>query len=125
MNRYMYPNIHSSIIYSYKDRKAAKWSSTDEQIKKIYTYIIIHIYTHTHTYTKLNSIDISSSKKNESLIFATTRMDLKDILKKVRKKKENGVINFMWNPKSKTNECNKICSFFWIYAQEWDCWTIS
>ena len=24
LNNYMYPNIHSSIIYSYKDRKATK-----------------------------------------------------------------------------------------------------
>ena len=59
--------------------KQPKYPSTDEWIKMWYIYVYIYgIYTHTHTHTH-NGI-LFSQKKNETLPFATTWMDLEGIM---------------------------------------------
>ena len=65
-----------------------------------YTYIYIYIYIHTHTHTMEY---YSAIRKNKTMPFAATWMDLRIIiLSKVSQKKKRHIpyaITYMWNLK--------------------------
>ena len=80
----------------------------DKEDVIIYKYIYtIHIYTHTHTHTHTHIYRMdyySAIKKNETLPFAATWMDLEGIrLSEVSQRETVYNITYMWNLKNTTN----------------------
>ena len=92
----MHPYAHCSIIYNNQDIEAPKWTSIVELSKEDVVYIYIY-----------NGI-LLSHKKNETLPFVTTWIDLEDImLNEISQTKTNTIwfhLYVQWNLKNKTNE---------------------
>ena len=66
LKRYVHPNVHSSTVHNSQDRKQPECPLTDEWIKKMRCTYTMEYY--------------SAIKKNETMPFATTWMDLEIIL---------------------------------------------
>ena len=87
------------ILTMAKTWKQPKCPSADEWIRKewirkegryIYIYIYTHTYTYIHTYTCIHIYKriLFSHRKNEILSFATTWVDLENIILKVKTNRE-------------------------------------
>ena len=81
--KYMYPRVHSSIIYY----------SQDMETTKVFIHRWMNGYRceiHTHTHTHTHTMEYYSATEKEILLFATTWVDLEDImLSEINQRKTN------------------------------------
>ena len=67
----MHPYVHHDIIYKIQDNETAECPPTDP----------LYMYTHTHTHTHTHTLEQHSSiKKNVTLPFTTTWIDLESMM---------------------------------------------
>ena len=94
----MHPNLYRSIIYNSQDmeRFSDGWMDK-EDVTSMYIYACVYTHTHTHTHT-MNYYSVI--KKNETLPFGKTSVDLKGIMLGEISQTESQMlydITYMWN----------------------------
>ena len=108
--RYMHPNVHCSTIYNSQDMETTKKSFDRWMDKEDVRYIYIYIYTYIYIYIKWILLN---HKKNETMSFAATWMDLQIIILNRVSQTEKEIpydITYMWNLKKKKK-------YKWTYFQ--------